>query len=47
MENKKEFIKEKIGLALLRLKEVEEGLENVVKEAKDNDKEIEEMVKTI
>ena len=47
IENKKEFIKEKIGLALLRLKKVEEGLEDVIKEAKDNDKEIEEMVKTI
>ena len=46
-EDKEGFVKEKLGLALLRLRDVEEDLENVIKEAKENQQEIDEMVSSI
>lgn len=47
IENKKEIIKEKQGLALLRLREVEDALEEVIEEAKKNEQEIDGMVRSI
>lgn len=46
-ENKRELVKAHQGLALLRLKEVEENLEEVINEAKESAKEIDKMVKAI
>ncbi len=46
-ENKKEIVKENYGLALLRLNEVENGLDQVINDAKESEKEIDEMVHTI
>lgn len=46
-ENKRELVKDKQGLALLRLREVESNLEDVIKEANEHAKEIDEMVKSI
>lgn len=47
VEDKRELVKDKQGLALLRLKEVEANLEEVIEQAKKNAKEIDEMVKSI
>lgn len=47
VEDKRTMIKEKQGLALLRLKEVEENLEEVIKEAQANEEEIDKMVQSI
>ena len=46
-EDKKEIVKSNQGLALLRLKEIEDNLESVLKDAEDNEKEIDSMVKSI
>ena len=46
-ENKKEMIKDQIGLALIYLNDLEERLEEVLKDADKYDKEIDEMVKSI
>lgn len=45
--DKRELVKKKCGLALLRLREVEDSLEDFIKEAKESEKEIDEMVKSI
>ena len=47
IEDKRELVKDKQGLALLRLREIESGLNEVIEEAKQNAKEIDEMVKSI
>lgn len=47
VEDKRALVKEKQGLALLRLKEVEDNLEEVIKEAQTNEEEIDKMVKSV
>lgn len=47
IEDKKAVLKDRCGLALIYLNEVEAGLEEVLKDAQKYDREIDEMVKTI
>lgn len=46
-ENKKDAIKNALGLALIYLNDVEDSLEEVLRDAEKYDKEIDEMVETI
>lgn len=47
VEDKKQFVKDKLGLALVNLKMLEEGLEEVIQDAEKNDQELEKMVEAI